>query len=106
MPETSPKRFISIRLSPAEFKEVHRRVERTTCNSLTEYVKKVITGKPVTVKVRNESQDQLRQEIIHVKNQLTQLADTAERTNNHTLLVEIAEIKSTVLQIAKKWLPS
>jgi len=106
MPKTSPKRFVSVRLTETEFKEVHRRIECSTCNSLTEYVKKLLTGKPVTVKVRNESQDQLLQEIICVKNQLNQLAEIAERTNNHSLLSEVAEIKSTVLQIAKKWLPS
>lgn len=102
----TPKRFISVRLTEDEFKAVYHRVERSTCNSLTEYVKKLITGKPVTVKVRNESQDQLLQEIISIRNKLSHLAETAERADNHTLHGEITEIKSSVLQIAKKWLPS
>lgn len=106
MSNTAPNRFLSIRLTEAEYKEIYRRVERSTCRSLTEYVKKVVTGKPVIGKVRNESQDQLLQEIVHVKNKLNELAETAERTNDQSLLAWTGEIKSIILQIAKKWLQS
>jgi hypothetical protein len=102
--KTPSKRFLSIRLTETEYKEVYRRIERSTCRSLTEYVKKLITAKPVTVKVRNESQDELLQAIIGIKNSLEQLAGTAEGSDDPTRLSEVTEIKSMIQQIAKKWL--
>ena len=104
MTNAAPKRFLSIRLTDAEFKDVHRRLEHSTCNSLTEYVKKLVTAKPVTTRVRNESQDQLLQEIVNVKNKFDELIDIAERSNNQTLLAEITEMKSILKEIAKKCL--
>ncbi len=56
---TTPKRFLSVRLTSEELEEVKQHSQTSTCRSLTEYVKKVLTKKPVTVKVRNQSQDDL-----------------------------------------------
>ena len=98
-----PKRFVSVRLTEEEFKEVYHQCENSTCRSLTEYVKKVLTKKPVTVKVRNQSQDELLQTMIGLKNRLDQLSTQSE-TFNPSALRELTEIKSLTLQIAKKWL--
>ena len=98
-----PKRFVSVRLTEEEFKEVYRPCENSTCRSLTEYVKKVLTKKPVTVKVRNQSQDELLQTMIGLKNRLDQLAAQAEGSGVSVLL-EIREIKSLTAKIAEKWL--
>ncbi len=99
---TTPKRFISIRLSEAEFKEIQSRVSATTCRSLTEYVRKRLLGKSTTTKTRNESQDHLLQEIIRVKNCLDQLL--AEEHNQPDTFLQLSEIKSTLLKIAKQCL--
>jgi hypothetical protein len=103
---TSPKqakRFVSVRLTEEEFKEVYHQCENSTCRSLTEYVKKVLTKKPVTVKVRNQSQDELLQTMIGLKNRLDQLSTQSE-TFNPSALRELNEIKSLTLKIAEKWL--
>jgi hypothetical protein len=99
-----PKRFVSVRLTEEEFKEVYRQCENSTCRSLTEYVKKVLTKKPVTVKVRNQSQDELLQTMIGLKNRLDQLAGEAEERGSPGLLREIAEIELLTRQISEKWL--
>ena len=99
-----PKRFVSVRLTEEEFKEVYRQCENSTCRSLTEYVKKVLTKKSVTVKVRNQSQDELLQTMIGLKNRLDQLAGEAEERGSAELLREIAEIKLLTRQIGEKWL--
>jgi ribosomal protein L29 len=101
--EKQAKRFVSVRLTEEEFKEVYRQCENSTCRSLTEYVKKVLTKKPVTVKVRNQSQDELLQTMIGLKNRLDQLAAQAEGSGVSVLL-EIREIKSLTAKIAEKWL--
>ena len=101
--EKQAKRFVSVRLTEEDFKEVYRQCENSTCRSLTEYVKKVLTKKPVTVKVRNQSQDELLQAIVGIKNRLDQLATRAEGSGVSVLL-EIKEIKSLTPKIAEKWL--
>ena len=101
--EKQAKRFVSVRLTDEEFKEVYRQCENSTCRSLTEYVKKVLTKTPVTVKVRNQSQDELLQTMIGIKNRLDQLAARAEGSGISVLL-EISEIKSLTAKIAEKWL--
>ena len=66
--------------------------------------KKVLTKKPVTVKVRNQTQDELLQTMIGIKNRLDQLAAQAEGSNAFAVLREIAEIKLLTHQISEKWL--
>ena len=104
MEKQPTKRFLSIRLSQEEFKEVYRQCENSTCRSLTEYAKKVLTKKPVTVKVRNQSQDDLLQAMIGIKNRLEQLAGRAEELNAPNLLRELADIKSITRQTFEKCL--
>lgn len=101
---TTPKRFISIRLTEEEFTTVTNRLNRTTCRSLTEYVRRRLLGKSITVKVRNESQDELLQEIINVKNLLTELSETAEKTQGDMSLMKLYQIKALLTQISKKCL--
>ena len=103
-PEKQAKRFVSVRLTEEEFREVYRQCGNATCRSLTEYVKKVLTKKPVTVKARNQSQDELLQTMVGVKNRLDQLAAHAEDLNSAHVLHEIAEIKLLIRQIGEKWL--
>ena len=96
-------RFLSIRLNEAELKEIYRQCERSTCRSLTEYATKVLTRKPVIVKVRNESQDDLLEAMIGIKNKLAQLTEMATEKNDLLILREINEIKSLTRQIFEKW---
>ena len=97
----TPKRFLSVRLSSEELEEVYQHSKSSACRSLTEYVKKVLTKKPVTVKVRNESQDDLLAAMIGIKNRLDQLAEKAQ--DNREVLGGIAEIRMLTRQIFEKW---
>lgn len=93
---TTPKRFLSVRLTSEELEEVKQHSQSSACRSLTEYVKKVLTKKPVTVKVRNQSQDDLLAVHIGIKNRLDQLAERAGNLSEAELLREIAELKALV----------
>src|SRR5579863_2527190 len=101
---TPPKRFLSVRLTSEELEEVKQHSQSSACRSLTEYVKKLLTKKPVTVKVRNQSQDELLLAMIGIKNRLDQLAGQAEQMGCPQLHREIAEIKLLTRQIGEKWL--
>ena len=100
--EKQAKRFVSVRLTEEEFKEVYRQCENSTCRSLTEYVKKVLTKKPVTVKVRNQSQDDLLETMIGIKSRLDQLAEQTHDKNEVEQLRGIAEVKAMTRQILER----
>lgn len=100
---TTPKRFLSVRLTSEELEEVKQHSQSSACRSLTEYVKKVLTKKPVTVKVRNQSQDELLAAMIGIKNRLDQLAEKAGDKNQAELLREIAEIRLLTRQTFDRW---
>jgi hypothetical protein len=100
---TTPKRFLSVRLSSEEFEEVYQLSKDSTCRSLTEYVKKVLTKKPVMMKVRNESQDDLLGAMVGIKDRLDQLTERLENKNEAEILREIAEIRALTRQTYEKW---
>ena|ERR1700761_1159313 len=97
------KRFISVRLTEEEFQQVYRRCDQSTSQSLTEYAKKVLTGKPVTFRVRNQSQDELLETLVGIKSRLDELAEHAEEKTQTALLQEIIATRSLIRQIAEKW---
>jgi len=101
MSNKEAKRFLSIRLSAEELQEVYNHQHQSTCRSLTEYVKKVLTAKPVTVKVRDEAKEDTLQQLVGIKNRLDELAERSEPAVNGTLLGEIEDIKSSIRKIAE-----
>ena len=102
---TTTTRFLSIRLSTEEYAEVYQHLQQSTCRSLTEYVKKVLTNKPVTVKVRDQSREEILQQLTLIKSRLETLVDKAAPANAENLLREVADIKSSIRQIAEKCSP-
>jgi|SRR5882757_7399277 len=101
MANKEAKRFLSIRLSAEELQEVYDQQHQSTCRSLTEYVKKVLTGKPVIVKMRDEAKEDTLQQLIAIKNRLDALGEKNGQDSNGSLLGEIADIKSSIRKIAE-----
>jgi hypothetical protein len=100
---TTPKRFLSVRLSSEELEEVKQYSQTSSCRSLTEYVRKVLTKKPVTVKVRNQSQDDLLAVYIGIKNRLDQFDEEARDKSDGEQVRELGEIKSMIRQNFERW---
>src|SRR5579872_2178859 len=105
MTQNPTTRFLSIRLTEDEYQEVYRYLQQSSCRSLTEYVKKVLTSKPVTVKVRDQSRDEILQQLILVKSRLEALVDKAPAHDGAALLDEMNDIKVFIRQIADKCSP-
>ncbi len=98
-------RFLSIRLSTEEFDEVYQHLQQSTCRSLTEYVKKVLTQKPVTVKVRDQTREDILQQLILIKSRLDALLEKNAQPDTPTLQQELVQIKSYIREIAEKCSP-
>jgi hypothetical protein len=99
MEKNEKKRFISIRLTEAEFQKVQRLIGSSGCQSQTEYVKKVLTNKPVVMKVRDQTKDDLLECLINIKNKLSLIEDQAAERSGPQLLSEIQEARITLQKI-------
>src|SRR6478609_11418951 len=64
------KGWISFRVKPEEYDKIHQLLNKTTHRKLSEYARKVLLNKPVIVKYRNESANEILSVLIQLKNEL------------------------------------
>jgi hypothetical protein len=63
-------KVLQIRLSTTEFDTLNRRFTKTTCRKVSEYSRKILLGKAVTVYNRNQSLDEFMAEMIQLRKEL------------------------------------
>ena len=64
------KIFIKIRMNDDELKQVKKKQQQTTERSLSEYMRNVSMQKPLTVKYRNRSADDVLKQMLELKKEL------------------------------------
>src|SRR5690349_17669514 len=90
-------RLIQARLTPAEYDRIHRKFQKTTCRKLSDYMRKVLLDKAVTVNMRNQSLDDFMAEMIVLRNELNAIG------NNYNQLIKKLHSMGQVSEI-KTWL--
>jgi hypothetical protein len=117
---------IRLRLTPREYDLITARWRQTTSNDLSEYLRKVMFGKPVTVRHRNQSLDDLMATLILLRgelnvivhnynqvvkqlHQLRGIEPIANWLRQHdgaweTINQKITDIKATISHIDDQWL--
>ena len=117
--------WISFRVKPEEYEKIHKLFRATTHRKLSEYARKVLLDKPVTIKYRNASIDEFLTDMIPVKNELNSTGknfnqavkklhtiDQSDEVKIWLLLNEklienihlkIQEIKSKIIQQKDRW---
>lgn len=91
------KKWLHIRLNDEEYSAIRANHQKTTCNELSDYARRVLLKKPVTVNYRNQSGDELLAEMIRLKNELSAIG------NNFNQAVHRLHTLDTVPQV-KIWL--
>jgi hypothetical protein len=91
------KKWLHIRLNDTEYKTITNQWQKTTSKELSDYARKVLMKKPVTVNHRNQSADELLAEMIRLKNELHAIG------NNFNQAVHKLHTLDTIPQI-KIWL--
>ena len=76
----TPKEWISIRVKPEEYTIIYGFFTSTTCRKLSEYVRKVLLHKPVTVNYRNQSADEVLSALNQLKKELLLLLTIMKET--------------------------
>ncbi len=63
-------RWLHIRLKEEEHNEIYNKFTISACRKLSEYARRVLLDKPITVKTRNGSLDEFMAEMIRLREEL------------------------------------
>lgn len=63
-------RFIGLKLTQTEYKRIEKDWKQSTCRKLSDYLRRLIFKKPVTVIYRNKSMDDFMAELIKLRTEL------------------------------------
>lgn len=118
--------WLHIRLTEDEFKTINDRFTNSTCRKMSDYSRKLLMQKPVTVYYRNQSLDDFMAEMILLRNELNALGNNFNQVvkklhtldhipefktwvllnekHQQSLLFKVEEIKEKINSISDKWL--
>lgn len=98
-------RWLHLRLTNAEYQILQKHFSKSTCRKLSDFARKNLLQKPVIMKYRNESLDELMTELILLRKDLNGIGNNFNQAVKklHTL-VQIPEFKYwiTVYELEKK----
>jgi glutaminase len=122
----SHSKWLHIRLKEDEFDRIQKKFKQSTDRKLSQYARKVLLNKPITVNQRNQSLDDFMHEMIALRNELNAIGNNYNQTVKrlHTLedfeeikiwlsinetarqIIQnkVAEIKEKINQINDIWL--
>jgi hypothetical protein len=119
-------RIIGLRLTLSEYAQIEKRCKNSTANKLSEYVRRVLFDRPITVYQRNQSLDDFMTEMMQLRNELNGIGNNFNQavkklhtldqinefkgwiltyeTEKKALLKQVEEIKNRINKIADEWL--
>lgn len=96
-PQKARLRRLNIRLSQPEWDKVHKLSANTTCRSVSEYARKVLSDKPVRVFYRNQSFDDFEERMTRLLPQLEAFGDNFDQMVKKFLYYDgIPEIRAAL----------
>lgn len=121
-------RWLHLRLTDAEFEILHKGFHKSTCPKLSDYARKNLMQKPLVMKYRNESLDELISEFILLRKDLNGIGNNfnqavkklhslvhipefkqwiiSHELEKKVLFNSIEQIKKHIQKLSEKWLQS
>ena len=121
-------KWLHLRLSNSEFELIQSRFKKSTCRKLSDFARRNLLLKPVILKYRNESLDELMQELIQLRKELnfignnlnqsikklhtiTGISDlriwiSAFESDKNKMFQVVEKIKEQIENVSQKWLQS
>ena len=88
-------KWLHVRLTPDEFQQLLRKVQRTTCRKTSEYARKVLLSEPVVINHRNQSFDETMVELTRLRRELTAAGNNLNQAVKRLhALSQIADFRS------------
>lgn len=125
---TNRSKWMHLRLTPEEYQILQDRFKKSTCPKLSDYARKNMLQKPIVLKYRNESLDNLIAEFIGLKTELNGIGNNFNQsvkklhtlaqipefkgwiskaeTDKKVMFDSIENIKNNIQNLAEKWLQS
>jgi hypothetical protein len=122
------ERLLQVRLTSKELEKIQAKFSQSTCRKLSDFVRRALLDKPITMNQRNQSLDDFMAEMILLRNELNAIGNNFNQTVKRlhalqqideikTWLIlnetarqiitrKIDEIKSKINQIDSQWLQS
>ncbi len=118
-------KWVHLRLLPDEYKALQNKFSRTTCRSLSQFVRAVLLDKPLVATYRNASQDDLLQAMATLTRELSAIGNNVNQSvkklhtlregeaagwalqhasESEQLLLKINEAKALLNSMAERWL--
>jgi len=119
-------RLIGLRLTPDEFEKIDGWRRKSTTSEISEFVRRVLFGKPITVHQRNQSLDDFMAELTQLRTELNAIGNNVNQAvkrlhqlrelsgveawieqydrQQADLLDKVGIIKDKMNQIADQWL--
>jgi len=118
-------RLVGLRLQPEEYRLLHDKSKATTCRALSEYIRRILFDKKITIFTRDQSMDDFMTELIVLRKELgaigNNLNQSVKKLNAYQDVAEIkfwivlnegtikkifdrtSEIKSKINQFSESW---
>lgn len=64
------KKWVTIRMNQSEYDRLQAIYKKSTCRGLSEYLRKIALQKPITIRYRNESADEILAGLLKIKKEL------------------------------------
>jgi hypothetical protein len=91
-------RLVGVRFKPDEYKLLQEKYQSTTCRQLSEYIRRVLFEKKITVFTRNKSMDDFMTELIALRKELGAIGNNLNQSvKKLNAYQDIAEIKIWIL---------
>jgi hypothetical protein len=119
-------KLLQVRLTAKELERIHDKFSQSTCRKMSDYIRKVLLDKTITVNQRNQSLDDFMAEMTSLRKELNALGNNYNQlikrlhslqeiseiktwlllneSTKQILLNKITEIKSKINQINNQWL--
>src|SRR4051794_5236181 len=91
-------RWLHIRLKEDEYTKIDKKFSNSTCRKLSEYARRVLLDKAITVNQQNQSLDDFMTEMIKLRNELNALGNNFNQSVKklHTLS-QLYELKAWII---------
>jgi hypothetical protein len=80
---------ITIRLKESEFTKLEAQFKKSTCRKFSDYLRRIMLAKPITITYRNASADAFLSEMIGLKMSYPQLEKTSIRWSENFMPLSI-----------------
>lgn len=91
-------KWVHLRLTPSEYRQLHSRFQKTTCRKLSDYLRAVIFDKSVITKYRNASIDDALAEMGTLNKELNAIGNNINQMAKRMHTIQLPEMRSWILQ--------